>query len=214
MTSELAAVHARGFGSPVGFGQAPALLVVDFTCAFTDPAAPLGAAMEREIGEANRLIAAARTRGAPVFFSTISYDDPAREAGVWAKKIHGLQALVTGSPGVAQDPRLHVAAGDHVFAKPFASCFFATDLADRLKALQVDTLVIAGCTTSGCVRASAVDACQHGFRTIVAREATADRLADAHLQSLADIDLKYGDVLGVDEIIRQLSSKTTDECAA
>lgn len=214
MTSNLADVHARGFGAPVGFGLKPALLVVDFTCAFTNPSAPLGAAMEREIGEANRLIAAARQRGAPVFFSTISYDDPAREAGVWATKIAGLHALVTGSPGVAQDPRLDVAPGDHVFAKPFASCFFATDLADRLKGLGIDTLVIAGCTTSGCVRASAVDACQHGFRTIVAREATADRLAEAHLQSLADIDLKYGDVRGVDEIIRQLGGKTSDERAA
>lgn len=195
----------RGFGNRTGFGVRPALLVVDFSRSFTAPASSLGADMATEIGQANRLILAARSAGAPVYLSTIAYDDPARQAGVWADKIHGLHDLVLGSDGVEQDPRLDRGPGDRILVKRFASCFFGTMLADDLRREGVDTLIIAGCTTSGCVRASAVDACQHGFRTIVAREATADRVAAAHAQSLIDIDLKYGDVLSVDAIVEHLA---------
>jgi maleamate amidohydrolase len=208
MQDQLAQVRDRGFAGRVGFGVAPALLVVDFTRNFTAPATRLGADMAAEIGEANRLIAAARHAGAPIYFSTIAYDDPVRDAGVWADKIAGLRDLVLGTAEVEQDPRLDVAPSDRIVVKRFASCFFGTTLADDLRRDGVDTLVIAGCTTSGCVRASAVDACQHGFRAIVAREATADRLRDAHTQSLIDIDLKYGDVLSVDAIVAYFAKVT------
>lgn len=204
MTDELARARQRGFGRHVGFGRRPALLVVDFMRAFTAPGSSLGAEMDSEIAAANRLLAAAHANGAPVYLSTIAYADPVREAGIWAEKIAGLQELVLGSPAVEQDPRLRLRGDEHILVKHFASCFFATDLAARLRAQEVDTLVIAGCTTSGCVRASAVDACQHGLRVIVAREATADRIQAAHAQSLEDIDLKYGDVLPVEEILAQL----------
>jgi len=198
-------VQRRGFGNRIGFGRKPALLVVDFCRGFTSPTSDLGADLAAEIGETNRLIQAARAAGAPIYLSTIAYRDPAKESGVWGAKIRGLRDLVLDTAAVEQDPRLDIAAEDTVFVKRFASCFFGTSLADDLRRAGVDTLVIAGCTTSGCVRASAVDACQHGFRTIVAREATADRLKDAHEQSLTDIDLKYGDVLSVDAIIASLA---------
>ncbi len=201
-----AEVRAHGFGDRVGFGRRPALLIVDFTRAFTAPGSALGAEMTGPIDQANRLLRAAHGAGMPVFLSTIAYDDPAAEAGVWRAKIAGLGTLVAGSDGVEQDPRLERAAGDRILVKRFASCFFGTDLAATLRDLGIDTLVIAGCTTSGCVRASAVDACSHGLRTIVAREATADRLADAHAQSLADMDLKYADVMAVDDIVARLSA--------
>ncbi|WP_439492370.1 isochorismatase family protein [Bosea sp. (in: a-proteobacteria)] len=203
---EIERVQRRGFGNRVGFGRRPALLVVDFSCSFTSPASSLGADMAAEISEANRLIRGAHAAGAPVFLSTIAYHDPVGEAGVWAAKIHGLRDLVLGTDGVEQDPRVKRTPGDRIVVKRFASCFFGTSLADDLRRDGIDTLIIAGCTTSGCVRASAVDACQHGFRTIVAREATADRLRDAHEQSLIDIDLKYGDVLPVDTILSALAS--------
>lgn len=206
MTDDLSRARRRGFGQRVGFGAAPALLVVDFTRAFTAPDAPLGSGMDHAIAQANRLIAAARQCGAPVWFSTIAYEDPARDAGIWAEKIQGLRALAVGSEAVDQDPRLDRSAADRILIKRFASCFFGTPLERDLRRDGVDTLILAGCTTSGCVRASAVDACQHGFRTIVAREATADRLADAHAQSLTDIDLKYGDVLPVDAIVAHLAA--------
>ena len=202
---DLERARRRGFGNRVGFGCKPAVLVVDFTCGFTSPTTDLGAAMDAEIAQANRLILAARAIGAPVYLSTIAYDLPSRDAGVWIDKIHGLHDLVRGSGAVDQDPRLIREATDRIVVKRFASCFFGTMLADDLRRDGVDTLVIAGCTTSGCVRASAVDSCQHGFRTIVARDATADRVDAAHQQSLEDIDLKYGDVLEVDEILRHLA---------
>lgn len=200
-----AEVKARGFGACVGFGAAPALLLVDFTRAFTSPDSPLGADMAGPIAAANRLLRAAHGAGIPVFLSAIAYDDPVAEAGVWRAKITGLDTLVSGTDGVEQDPRLERGPGDRILVKRFASCFFGTDLAATLRGLGADTLIIAGCTTSGCVRASAVDACSHGLRTIVAREATADRLADAHAQSLADLDLKYADVLPVGQIVARLA---------
>ncbi len=204
-----AEVRARGFGNRVGFGRQPALLIVDFTRAFTAADSPIGAEMAAPIAAANRLLDAAHTAGIPVFLSTIAYADPAAEAGVWRAKIAGLDGLLKGSAGVEQDPRLALAPTDRVLVKRFASCFFGTDLAATLGRLGVDTLVIAGCTTSGCVRASAVDACSHGLRTIVARDATADRLADAHAQSLADLDLKYADVMPVDDIVAELVPAAT-----
>jgi nicotinamidase-related amidase len=204
MADEIASVRERGFGNRVGPGRRPALLVVDLTCAFTDSGASLGADMAPAIAETNRLLGAAHAAGIPVHLSTIAYEDPRAESGVWRAKIAGLDALVLGSAGVEQDPRLRRAATDRILVKRFASCFFGTALADDLRAAEVDTVIIAGCTTSGCVRASAVDACSHGFRTIVAREATADRLPDAHAQSLTDIDLKYGDVMPVDAIVAYL----------
>lgn len=198
-------VKARGFGNRVGFGDYPALLLVDFTRAFTSSDSALGAEMAGPIAEANRLLRAAHAAGIPVFLSTIAYDDPVAEAGVWRAKIAGLDTLFSGTDGVEQDPRLDRAPSDRILVKRFASCFFGTDLAATLQGLGVDTLIIAGCTTSGCVRASAVDACSYGLRTIVAREATADRLADAHAQSLADLDLKYADVLPVGQIVAHLA---------
>jgi nicotinamidase-related amidase len=205
MTDDLARAQQCGFGDRSGFGQRPAILVVDFARAFTSPASRLGADMAREIAHANRLILAARAAGAPVYLSTIAYADPVAEAGVWADKIHGLRELVLGSEAVEQDRRLALEPSDRIIVKRFASCFFGTTLEADLRRDSIDTLIIAGCTTSGCVRASAVDACSHGFRTIVAREATADRLHAAHEQSLIDIDLKYGDVLAVDDILARLS---------
>lgn len=202
---DLRRAQARGFGNHVGFGARPALLIVDFTRNFTSSTTDLGANMAPEITEANRLILAARAAGAPVYLSTIAYEDPARDAGIWIAKIQGLRDLVLGTCEVEQDPRLALDPSDRIVVKRFASCFFGTTLAEDLRSDGVDTLIIAGCTTSGCVRASAVDACQHGFRTIVAREATADRIRAAHEQSLTDIELKYGDVLPVDTILQHLA---------
>jgi maleamate amidohydrolase len=204
---DLKRAQARGFGTSVGFGSRPALLVVDFTRNFTSSETDLGADMGAQVAEANRLILAARAAGAPIYLSTIAYDDPEAESGVWIAKIRGLRELVIGTPEVEQDPRLALAPSDRIVVKRFASCFFGTSLADDLRSQDIDTLIIAGCTTSGCVRASAVDACQHGLRTIVAREATADRIAASHEQSLIDIELKYGDVLPVDTILRYLADK-------
>lgn len=204
LDDEAEILSRRGFGQPMGFGTRPALIVVDFMIAFTDPALPLGAAVDREIEATNRLIDAAHRAGFPVIFSAVIYDEPdLRDAGVWSFKMKGLGTLRAGTPAVELDPRLHRLPGDPLLTKKYASCFFGTDLASRLHNRGIDTLVIAGCSTSGCVRATAVDACQSGHRPIVAREAVADRSAPAHRQSLLDLERIYADVTGVDEICRE-----------
>jgi nicotinamidase-related amidase len=196
----------RGFGLAMGFGAHAAVLVIDIMKAFSDPSLPLGANLDRQIVETNRILDVAHERKAPVFFSLVQYDEPdCADAGIWGQKMTGLYGLTAGSPIVALDERLHRLPSDAVFVKKYASCFFGTDLASRLQARRIDTLVIAGCTTSGCVRASAVDAIQLGFRPIVAREAVGDRSQPAHDQSLFDIQAKYGDVLSVDDIVAQLA---------
>ena len=199
----------RGFGRPMGFGERPAVLVIDIMKAFTDAHLPLGSNLDRQIAETNRILDVAHEIGAPVFFSLVAYDEPdCADAGLWGAKMTGLAGLTVDSPIVALDERLHRAASDAVFVKKYASCFFGTDLVSRLQARRVDTLVITGCTTSGCVRASAVDAIQYGFRPIVAREAVGDRSQPAHDQSLFDIQAKYGDVTSVDDIVDSLSERS------
>ncbi len=196
---------ARGFGQRIGFGERPAVLVIDLARAFADPAIALGASLDEVIAQTNRVLDAAHAARAPVFLSVVAYDSPDFEdAGVWRFKMTGLSALRAGSPGVEVDPRVRRLPGDPVVTKKFASFFFGTDLVSRLTAARVDTVIVAGCTTSGCVRATVVDAVQFGFRPIVAREAVGDRSENAHRQSLFDMDAKYADVLGVDEVLRYL----------
>lgn len=190
----------RGFGMRIGFGQAPAVIVIDIVKAFTDPERTLGADLDQEIAAINELLDRAHEHHVPVIFSTVAYDDPNLvDSGVWRLKQKGVATLLAGTDGPELDPRLHFRAGDTILAKKYASCFFGTDLVSRLMALRADTLIITGCTTSGCVRATAVDACQTGFRPMVVREAVGDRSKLAHDQSLFDLDAKYADVVTLQE---------------
>jgi maleamate amidohydrolase len=195
----------RGFGLRIGFGKRPALLVIDMINAFTDPSMMLGADLDGPIEATRQMLQVAHVKGVPVLFSTVSYSEPGqKDAGIWALKQKGAVTLVTGSHGVQIDERLQFAPGDSLLVKKYASCFFGTDLVSRLLARNIDTLVIAGCTTSGCVRATAVDACQTGFRPMIVREAVGDRSEAAHVQSLFDLDAKYGDVVTLDDTLNYL----------
>ena len=170
----------RGFGLRIGFGARPALLVIDMLKAFTDPAMMLGADLDAQVAAISPLLGVAHERAIPVIFSTVMYNDADfRDAGIWALKQKGVATLKAGTPGVEVDPRLDRRPGDSLLVKKYASCFFGTDLVSRLTSRQVDTLIITGCTTSGCVRATAVDAVQTGFRPMVVREAVGDRSAAA-----------------------------------
>jgi nicotinamidase-related amidase len=194
----------RGFGQRIGFGQRPGLIVDDMLKAFTDPAMPLGANLDPQVEVIGSLLVATRQRKRPILFSTVSYDDAdLKDAGIWALKQKGVATLRAGSAAVEIDPRLTRQPAESLIVKKYSS-FFGTDLVSRLMAHGVDTLIITGCTTSGCVRATAVDACQNGFRPIVVREAVGDRSASAHEQSLFDLDAKYADVVGVDEALGSL----------
>jgi nicotinamidase-related amidase len=204
----------RGFGGRVGFGVSPAVIVVDLVNAFTDAASPLGAEMGAEVDAARSLVEAARAAGVPRFFTTLWYEEPdLRDAGIWARKMKGLSVLRPGTPEVDIDARLERSADEPLVMKKYASSFFGTDLLSRLTSRGVDTLVIVGCTTSGCVRATAVDAIQFGFRPVVAREAVADRSAAAHAQALFDLEQKYADVDTVGDIVRELERKPSRHTA-
>jgi maleamate amidohydrolase len=198
-------LYERGIGHTIGFGENPALLIVDFVRAFTDPGKPLGADLESELEETVRVLDEARARALPIFFTAIAYEDPGlADAGIWARKIPAQRTLRAGTPEVELDPRLARRGSEPLLYRKHASAFFGTDLPERLSALRVDTLLLAGCTTSGCVRASAVDGLQHGFRVMVIREAVGDRLQAAHDQSLFDMGAKYADVVSVDEVLDYL----------
>ena len=198
----------RGFGQKLGFGLRPALLIVDMVKAFTNPDMPLGADLESQIAAIQSLLKSAHDQRTPVIFSTVAYEDENfRDAGIFGRKQKGSRTLRAGTESVEVDPRLDFRKSDSLLAKKYASCFFGTDLVSRLLNHQVDTLIITGCTTSGCVRASAVDACQIGFRPMVVREAVGDRSQSAHEQSLFDLNAKYADVVSLEETLQYFQTR-------
>jgi nicotinamidase-related amidase len=198
----------RGFGNEIGFGERPAVVSVDFMNAFTDPEHPLGGDYTSELDHANRVLNAAHEWDLPVFHTTVEYEDPdLLDAGLWRIKQSGSWRLRSGTPDVDLDERLRTAASDQVIVKKYASAFFGTDLLSRLVSRGADTLVIMGCTTSGCVRATAVDALQNGLRPIVVQDAVGDRSERAHEQALFDLNQKYADVQPAVKVIARLAER-------
>jgi len=169
------------------------VLVIDMIRAFTDLRSPLASNLDSQVDAIGVLLESAREQEIPIIFSTVAYDAELQEAGIWIRKIPSNSWLVEGSEWVELDERLGRRRRETVLVKKYASCFFGTDLAARLVSRHVDTLLIAGCTTSGCVRASAVDACSLGLHTIVVQEAGGDRAELPHLTNLFDIDAQQGD---------------------
>jgi nicotinamidase-related amidase len=202
---EIGRIYDRaGFGAAVERGSSPAVVVVDLSRGFTEPEFPTGSELSAEVAATRRVLDAARAAGAPVLFTTIAFD--AGDETAWLRKAPGLAVLAAGSELVEVDPRLEPAASEPILVKKGASAFFGTDLAERLRALGVDTVVICGATTSGCVRASVVDSVQHDFPTLVVREAVGDRAQEPHDANLFDIEQKYGDVISVDDAVAYLSA--------
>ena len=192
---------------PSGSGQRPAIVVIDFSNAFTRGASQFpGGDFANEMAQTRRLLTVARELGLPVFFTTIAYADPEKESGFWGKKVPWLSCCKLGSDAVAIDTVLDPRPDEAVIVKRFPSAFFETNLQDRLHALGVDTIVLAGCTTSVCVRATAVDAMQRNFRTLVAAEAVGDLDPALHAVHLRDIDARYADVMSVDDLLAYFQS--------
>lgn len=200
--------RAKGMGASVGFGDHPALLVIDMALAFTDPESPLSGELGTQIVVIQTLLGLARTGNIPVIFTTVAYDQGLQEAGVWIRKMPVNNELIEGSKWVEIDSRFKRQPHEMVLVKKYASSFFGTDLISRLQTKRVDTLIITGTSTSGCVRATAVDACSYGLHTIVVKEAVGDRAELPHLASLFDIQAKYGDVVNLDEVQTYLESCT------
>jgi maleamate amidohydrolase len=199
----------RGYRARIGPGRSPAILVVDFSRAFTEgPSAFPGGDFSEQITQTRRLLDVARGR-ALVLFTTIAYPSDQPVAGFWGVKVPWLSHCTLGDPMVDIDPRLGRRDDEPVIVKQYPSAFFGTDLHARLQAGAVDTLVIAGCTTSVCVRATTLDAMQYGYRPMVAAEAVGDFQADLHALHLKDLDARYADVMPVNMLIDYFRSLKT-----
>jgi maleamate amidohydrolase len=201
----------RGFGKPLGIGEKSCFIVVDVIKGFTNPAMPMGSDMTSHIEVINKMLDVTRKKNIPVIFTTIIYEDGNLEdSGIWFEKMEGLKTLKAGTDAVDLDIRLKFQREDTILIKKYASSFFGTDLFSRLNAKGIDTVIVAGCTTSGCVRATVVDALQYGFRPVVIRDGAGDRSVNSHDQSLFDMEQKYADVLNSDEVIELINSSKYD----
>lgn len=192
---------AAGFGQGLPPGRRPALLMIDFARAYFDPASPLYAGVEATRDAAAQVLAAARAHGVPVFHTRVEYVPGGANGGMFFRKIAALKVFETGSPLGNFESPLEPTSGETVITKQYPSAFFGTDLAVRLKDAGIDTLVICGLSTSGCVRASAVDAICHNLVPLVVREGVGDRLVTVHEANLFDIAAKSAEVVEMAEII-------------
>jgi nicotinamidase-related amidase len=208
--SPLAAAYARAeLGGRVGMGSRPAILVVDFQRCFVDPAIPGGADFSDAIMETSRLLEPARAAGLPIVFTRTAYDRAGfRDAKVFLDKCPSLRFARAGTANVELDPRLRRQPAERLVTKKFASAFHGTTLRSMLRADRVDTVVVCGCTTSGCVRATVVDALQNGVRALVPRECVADIAPEPHAANLFDIDAKYGDVVSASDVIAMIERRS------
>ncbi len=209
----------RGYAYSIGPGARPAIIVIDFSLAFTGGNARFpGGKFATEIAATRRLLDAGRTRGVPIFFTTLSYEPHLRDAGLWVRKVPWLKHCVEGSELVQIDSALDPRPGEDILIKKYPSSFFGTGLDATLGSLGIDTLVVAGCTTSVCVRATVVDAMQHGYRALVAADAVGDFNPALHALHLRDIGSRYGDVMASEDLLRYLLSwqnqPITDAAAA
>ena len=201
------ASNYRGaFDGNLPFGRRAALLIVDVVMAYLDPASPLYAGVEEALASNERLVAAARTVGVPVIFTNVEYSPGGLDGGVFYRKVPALKAFERGSAFGAFPPSLFPLTDEIVVTKHYASAFFATHLASTLTAQAIDCLLIGGFSTSGCIRATALDACQHGFLPFVVRQACGDRHAAPHEANLFDLQAKYAEVIDESEALELLRS--------
>lgn len=202
MSTDLQNNYRGVFDGRVGFGNKPAVIVVDFVNAYTTPGEKLYAEdVVSAVKETVELLAAARAKRVPVIYTRVLYNENGLDGGVFVKKVPVLRTFLASNPMTEIVSELEPEPSDTILIKQYASSFFGTSLGALLTAVQVDTLVITGCSTSGCVRATAVDACQYGFRAIVPRECVGDRHEGPHSANLFDIQSKYGDVVEKHEVL-------------
>jgi maleamate amidohydrolase len=195
----------------LGIGRRPALIVVDMMNGFTDPASPLGSNSDAVVEANQQLLAAFRAASLPVFFSAVVYNDE-EQARVFRDRVPALNILKSGSHWVEIDSRLNPQPGERIVEKQWVSAFFGTELGNWLMEQSVDSLVVTGLTTSGCVRGTVVDGLQYNYKVVVPREATGDRNLDAHEANLFDLNAKYADVTDLQDVLDHVTglSKTRE----
>ncbi|MFC3124389.1 isochorismatase family protein [Pseudoroseomonas globiformis] len=203
--SELDIYKAQGMGQSVGLGRRLALVVVDFVNGFIDPAHFGGGNISDAVRCTVPLLGEARRRSWPIAHTRVVYADDGSDAGAFARKSPGLLKLTEASPLSQIVPELIPAAGELIIRKRQASAFFGTELAGWLMWRGVDTVLVTGCTTSGCVRATVVDAVAHNLRSIVVSDCVGDRAIGPHEASLFDMGQKYADLMDSAEVLRATS---------
>ena len=209
MSESLSENYARGgFGKSLQPGQRPALLVIDFVRAYLERTSPLYAGVEQARADCETLLRAARAAAIPIVHTNVVYQPGGRDGGVFFRKVPALKCFEIGAhPDLAAFAEgLEPLPGETVISKQYASAFFATSLASTLTSLGVDSVLIAGLSTSGCIRASAVDCVQHGFVPLVVREAVGDRAPGPHEANLFDLQAKYAEVIHLADALRYLQS--------
>lgn len=192
---------AAGFNGSLPFGKSPALVIIDVVMAYIDPASHLYLGPDNALPQMARLADACRAKGVPVIFTNISYAPGGHEGGLFYKKVPALRAFNEGSPLGAFPPELTPQQGDHVVSKFYPSIFFGTALAPMLRTMGADTLMLAGYSTSGCVRASALDTLCNGFAPFVVSDCCADRDARPHEANLFDMQAKMAEVIDTDRAV-------------
>jgi nicotinamidase-related amidase len=195
-----------GFAQRLGWGDRPVVLAVDVCVAYLEESSPLFACAHDAVASAGRVVEAARQADLPVVFTRISYEPGGANGGLFYRKVAGLLVFDEGSPLGAYPTNCAPLPGEVEVVKQYASAFFDTSLSEQLRSMGADTLVILGLSTSGCVRATAVDACSEGFIPIVVREAVGDRHPRPHEQALFDLDAKYADVVSEREVLEHFEA--------
>lgn len=205
---ELGAFYeAAGFAGRVGWGERPALLVIDMAGAWTDPGEQIGTDLSAVEDATVRLLDVARRKGLPVVFTTMSWDPSLAEIGeVVRRKTPHSEKMLHGSDRVALRPALERRPEEPLVVKPRASAFFGTNVEAMLTSAKADTTIVVGCSTSGCIRATAESAFNRGYHVIVPAEAVGDRSPSAHAANLFDIDARYGDVEPLDAVLEHLEA--------
>lgn len=206
---DLTTNYRRAFGKRLGFGKTPALLMIDFVEAYFNKNCALYAGVEDALASALRIQDVARRIGTPVIYTNVVYDRKARNGGRFFQKSMTLHNFIVGDPMGNWPKGMSVRDDELVISKQYPSAFFGTSLASTLTTMGVDTLIHTGLSTSGCVRATCVDACSYGFIPIIVRDAVGDRHSAPHEANLFDMDAKYGDVVSEAEVVAYLNAKGT-----
>ena len=206
MSNDLQQNYKGAFDGSLGFGERPALILIDFVEAYFDESSPLYAGVEDALASALRIREAARDAAVPVFYTNVVYHDGGADGGIFYRKVPALEVFVAGNPLGAWPNGLEPDDGEYVISKQYPSAFFGTSLAATLTANGIDTLIITGLTTSGCIRATCIDTVSNGFIPIVVADACGDRHASPHEANLFDMNAKYADVVDESVVSRYLET--------
>ena len=204
MNKDLDQNYKAVFNKRLGFGKNPAIILVDFVAAYFDENSPLYADVEKALLSAIRIRNKGREKNIPIIYTNVSYQKDGKNGGVFFEKLPVLSCFIEGAKTAGWPSKLDIDPNEIVITKQYPSAFFETCLSKKLNNLEIDTLIITGLTTSGCIRATCVDAISYGFRPIVVKDACGDRHEKPHIANLFDMNAKYADVVSESEVVNFL----------